>query len=303
MKMQKPILKALAKFNRRYFCKLCTQALVASVGLIVAKVYPQPTTRKLGPIKIGACDWSLGASASTKAFWIAKTIGLDGVQISLGTQADNLHLRRAEVQDEFMKVSKETKVAIASLAIGELNRVPFKSEPITIEWVADAIDTAKRLSCSVILLAFFGEGDLRNDLAGQKEVIRRLKELAPIAERNKVFLAIESWLSAKEHLNIIDAIGSPAIRVYYDVANAWEMGYPVPEEIRLLGLKGLICEMHMKENQGLLGTGKVDFNAVRLAMEDINYKGWVQIEGSQPKEMSIVEAYKKNLSFLRSLFT
>ena len=44
--------------------------------------------------KIGACDWNLGKTADPGCFAIAKEIGLDGVQISLGTVKDNMSLRQ-----------------------------------------------------------------------------------------------------------------------------------------------------------------------------------------------------------------
>jgi hypothetical protein len=34
---------------------------------------------------IGACDWSLGKTSDIKALEVAKTFGLDGVQVSPGT--------------------------------------------------------------------------------------------------------------------------------------------------------------------------------------------------------------------------
>jgi sugar phosphate isomerase/epimerase len=96
----------------------------------------------------------------------------------------------------------------------------------------------------------------------QDEVIRRLKRVAPKAEKAGVVLGIESWMNADEHLRIVDAVASPAVRVYYDVANMTERGYDVPGEIRRLGTE-YICQIHMKENGNLLGRGKVDFPRVK----------------------------------------
>ncbi|MCP2936756.1 sugar phosphate isomerase/epimerase, partial [Salmonella enterica subsp. enterica serovar Typhimurium] len=89
------------------------------------------------------------------------------------------------------------------------------SDPRTEEWVSGAIDAAQALGINCILLAFFDKGELRNDRPGQDEVIRRLKQIAPKAEKARVTLAIESYLSAEDHLRIIEAVGSPAVKVYY----------------------------------------------------------------------------------------
>jgi len=249
---------------------------------------------------LGACDWSIGKTSDVTSFALAKEIGLDGLQISLGQVSNNMHLRQPELQQAFLKASKETGVKIASMAIGELNNVPYKSEPITQEWVHDCIDVAQVLGCQVILLAFFGKGDLKDDPEGKKEVIRKLKEVAPKAEKQNIYLAIESWLSAEEHLDIIDAVGSSHVRVYYDVANATEMGYDIYREMRLLGTR-YICEVHTKENGNLLGQGKVDFPRVRDTLLEIGYSDWLIIEGAVPKGAEMFPSYVSNRAYLHQL--
>jgi sugar phosphate isomerase/epimerase len=247
--------------------------------------------------KIGACDWSIGKLGDPSAFALGKQIGLDGLQVSLGTLANDMHLRRTEVQQQFKEAAKANGVEIASLAIGELNNVPYKSDPRTIEWVSDSIDVCAALGVRVVLLAFFGKGDLRGDKPGVNEVVRRLKAVATKAEKSGVILGIESWLSADEHLEILDRVGSKAVQVYYDVCNSNDRGYDIYKEIRQLGKR--ICEFHAKENGKLLGQGKVDFQKVRAAMDDIGYSGWIQIEGAVPSGKAILESYQANLQYLR----
>ena len=80
-------------------------------------------------IRISACDWSLGMNSDPRAFDLAKTIGLQGIQVNVGSVQNNLHLRDAARQQVYLDKSKETGVAISSLAIAELNNVPYKSDP------------------------------------------------------------------------------------------------------------------------------------------------------------------------------
>ena len=250
--------------------------------------------------QIGACDWSIGGLGQVSALETAKAIGLDGIQVSLGTLADDMHLRRHEVQQRYRETAAATGVRIGSLAIGELNNIPYKSDPRTETWVSDSIDVAVALGCKVILLAFFGNGDLKNDQPGQREVVRRLRRVMPKAERLGVYLGIESWLSAEEHVDIIQAVGSANLKVYYDVANSHQMGYDIYREIRWLD--SYICEIHMKENGALLGQGAVDFRKVRQALDAIGYRGWMHIEGAIPKGTDTVASYRANCDFLRKIF-
>jgi sugar phosphate isomerase/epimerase len=250
-------------------------------------------------IKIGACDWSLGKMCDPAAFELAKQIGLDGVQVSLGTLENDMRLRQPEVQRRYKEAAKNAGLEVASVAIGELNRIPYKRDPRTVAWVSDSIDVCRALGVNVVLLAFFSEDDLRGDKAGVDEVVRRLKEVAPKAEKAGVHLGIESWLSADQHLEIIDRVGSKAIAVYYDVCNSNDMGYDIYKEIRALGHR--ICEVHAKENGALLGQGKVDFKKVGAALEDTGYRGWVQIEGAVPPGRPLLESYQANCKFLRGV--
>lgn len=253
-------------------------------------------------IKIGACDWSIGKANDVDAMALGKKIGLDGVQLSMGNVENQMHLRQKTVQQNYKTAAAKLNMQFSGLALGELNNVPYKSDPRAEEWVSDSIDVAKDLGVKVVLLAFFSNGDLKNDTAGQNEVINRLKKVAPKAEQAGVTLGIESWLSAGEHMKIIDAVASKNVQVYYDVCNAQEMGYDIYKEILWLGKQDQICEFHMKEIGSLLGSGKVDFKKVRSAMEDIDYHGWIQIEGAVPANQPIFESYVKNLDYLHSIF-
>ncbi|MGA2866414.1 MAG: sugar phosphate isomerase/epimerase family protein [Verrucomicrobiota bacterium] len=249
--------------------------------------------------KIGACDWSIGRMGDPAAFEVAKQIGLDGVQVSLGTVANDMRLRKPEVQQQYKEAARQAGLEVSSLAIGELNSVPYKSDPRTVAWVSDSIDVCRALGVRVVLLAFFANDDLRGDKAGVDEVVRRLKAVAPKAEKAGVVLGLESWLSAEQHLDILKRVGSPAVQVYYDVCNSNDMGYDIYREIRQLGKR--ICEFHAKENGALLGQGKVDFKKVRAAMDAIGYRGWVQIEGAVPPGQPMLESYQANCKFLRGM--
>lgn len=252
---------------------------------------------------IGACDWSLGKGSNIEAFGIAKQIGLDGLMVDMVSLDNNLHLRDTNVQQAYIETSKKTGIKISSIAIGELNNIPYKSDERTIEWVLDSIDVAKNLGVTVILLAFFNKNDLRNDDIGKREVIRRLKEAAPKAEKAGIILGIESYLNASEHLDMINKIGSPNVKVYMDFRNTADAGYDPVKEVKQLG-KDMICELHMKENGFLLGEGTLDWKKISDTLYNMDYRGdgWMQIEWAMPKDANVVQAYKHNLDFLQTLF-
>jgi sugar phosphate isomerase/epimerase len=283
--------------TRREFVKRTAMTAVGVAPLCRAMAAEAAKRR----FRIGACDWSIGKQGDVSGMDLARKIGLDGLQVSLGSLADNMKLRRPEVQRAYLDAAKRTGVQIASMAIGEMNNVPYKSDSRAEEWVSDSIDVCQALGCRVVLLAFFAKGDVKGDKTAIDEVVRRLRKVAPKAEKASVKLGFESWLSAEEHMDILQRVGSPALQVYYDVANSQQMGYDIYKEIRWLGREH-ICEFHMKENGFLLGKGRIDFPKVRQALDDIGYEGWMQIEGAVPPGQAMFESYQANCAYLRKVF-
>ena len=252
-----------------------------------------------GRFRIGACDWSIGKRDDVGSVELGARIGLDGIQVNMGSAANDMQLRRPEVQKIYREATQMHHMQLGGLALGELNNVPYKSDDRTDAWVHDSIDVARALGVKVILLAFFNKNDLRNDPAGQGVVIDKLRALVPKAERAGVILGIESYLNAADHMKIIEAVGSRNVQVYYDVRNSADMGYDIYQEIRWLGKQGQICEFHFKEYDALLGGGIVDFRKVREAIDEIGYRGWVQIEGAVPKGGDVTQSYVANNRFVR----
>jgi L-ribulose-5-phosphate 3-epimerase len=250
--------------------------------------------------RLGVCDWTIGKRCDPAAFALAKKIGLDGVQVDFGGGPDkDPPLFDADLQNRYAEEAKAQNVRIASLALGALNEVAYKSDPRAEKWVDKAIDAAQAMRQRIILVAFFSKGDLKNDAAGTDAVVSKLKNIAPKAEKASVTLGVESWLSAKEHMAILDRVGSPAVQVYYDVANSHKMGYDIYQEIRTLGKR--ICQFHAKDYDDLFGKGSIDFKRVREAMDEIGYRGWLVMEGTKmPK--GIEESCRYDAEYLRTLF-
>ena len=253
--------------------------------------------------KIGACDWSIGKWSDIGAFKVAKEIGLDGIMVDMGGEENDLHIRKKEIQKAYLAESMQTGIAISSLALGVYNQIPFHSDSRTEEWVSNSIDAAVNLDVKVLLLAFFNASDLRNDDQRKESAVSILKKVAPSAEAKGVTLGIESYLNAKEHLDIINKVGSKNVKVYFDFRNTADAGFNPAEEFRKLG-KDMVCELHMKENGFLLGKGTVDWKGVSDAVYETGYtgNGWMQIEGAIPKDADIIKSYRHNLGYLKQLF-
>jgi L-ribulose-5-phosphate 3-epimerase len=285
------------QFTRRTWLANATAGLLLSPALSAILAAEEKSRRTF---KIGVCDWSIGRCQDIAAFDVAEQIGLDGVQVSFdgGPKFD---LRQAAVRRQYQAAAERHRLEICALAMGVLNAVPFASDPRAARWVEESIDVMQKMNVRIILLAFFGRGEIKGDAALQANVIRNLKKIAPAAEKAGVTFGLETSLNADEHLRILDAIGSPSVKVYYDVSNSLRRGCDIYREIPRLGDR--ICQFHMKEKDDrLLGQGIVDFRRVRDAIFATDYRGWLVIEGATTKGRSTVDCHRANLAYLRTLF-
>jgi len=250
-------------------------------------------------IRFGVCDWTINKAGDPAALETAARLGLNGVQVSLNPKGESLALLDKSFQQTYLAAVKKTGAEIASFCLGELNNVPLKSDSRAERWVTEGIEIASAMEIGIILVPFFGKGDLKNDPAGTEAVVAALKRLAPKAEKAGVTLALESMLSAEDNLRIIAAVGSPAITVYYDVGNSQEAGFDIGREIRLLG--GHISQFHAKDYQDLFGQGSIDFRAVRAAMKEISYGSWLVLEEVK-FPLGLEKSILQDLKYLKRTF-
>ena len=284
--------------TRRQFIKGTAAGLA---GAAVTAKLAGAEDAKAPAFRISACDWSFGAGGPA-GLEAAKRCTLDGLEQSPGGGADKLQASdpawRAKVKD----AARETGVAVSSMAIGILNEFPLASDPRAPAWLDQTIEATHDFGARVILLAFFGNGDLvtGTDLKVKEAdaVVQRLKDAAPKAKEAGVILGLESYLSAKQNLDILDRVGSDSVRVYYDIKNLANKGYDTAAEIRQL--KDRICQFHFKDDNNYLGEGKIKWEPQAEAIRAIGYKGWLVLETGVPKDRD--GDFKRNAAYLRKLF-
>ena len=77
------------------------------LGLGMLGAYEAFAMDKRSRFKIGACDWSIQKTSEVQAMEVGKKIGLDGVQISLGSLANDMHLRQTNIQQQYKDACSE----------------------------------------------------------------------------------------------------------------------------------------------------------------------------------------------------
>lgn len=281
------------KISRRNFLHGSTAGLGAAA--FASKSLITYAAQKGVRFRVGVTDWNLRQTAKPESVALAKKIGFDGVQISIGRK---MELNDKALQQTFLAESKRAGFPLTSLCLDILHVNGLKSDPLGQRWVAESIPIAKAMGVKVILLPFFGKWALKTQ-AEMDFVGDALKEVAPAAQKAGVILGLEDTISARDNVRIMERSKSPAVLTYYDVGNSTGNGFDIIEEIRWLGGKR-ICEVHLKDNPGYLGAGKINFPAVVDALAEIGFDKWAQLECDAPSG-SVEDDMKKNLGFIRGV--
>lgn len=276
--------------NRRQF-------LVQSGAALAAASFARMTSAAGDPrFRFGTCRLGLPE---------AKAAGLEGVEFRAALDGDKLNLHEPDVIREQRALMEQTGLPICSIMMGIYNQHPFATHPRAPEWLEQAIDAARQLDAGVILVAFFGNGDLldnegspkRDDIAA---AVRRLKQAAPKAADAGVVLGLENFLDGEENARMLDQINHEAVQNYYDVYNTGTTkGHDVVADLELL--RGRIAQIHFKNGNRYLDDEPEKFEPIAAAIKDIGYRGWIVLETDAPSGNAVADA-RRNGDYLRKLF-
>ena len=271
--------------------------LIAALG---AGAIPVRASLKAN-LQIGTMDTVLKLPGKPEAVTAAKKLGLAAVQVTLGKSADGstLPLQNAQLQQEYVSISRRHNIPIDSTYIDMLHVSCLKSDPNAPSWVSKGIDITKKLGAPILMTVFFGKCAVLNHME-LDHVIDAFRDLTRAAEQAGVILGFENTLSGEDNRYAVDRINSPAFKVWYDVGNSTYNGYDVPKEIRMLG-RDRICQFHFKD-KGYLGEGAVKYGPILKAIDDIGFKGYANLETTSPSG-SVEEDTKRNLAYLQNLMS
>ena len=259
--------------------------------------------RSLSGLKVGVTDWNLRQTGKIEAVALARSLGFDGVEVSLGREpvGDKLPLDNPEIQQVYLAEAAKAGTSLAGTCLDILHRNYLKNDKLGQKWLADGIPITAKLKAKVMLLPFFGKGALetRQEMDYVGDVIR---EVAGEAAKANVILGLENTISAEDNVRIMERTRSDAVKTYYDIGNSTRAGFDIVKEIRWLG-GDRICQFHLKDDPKFyLGEGPIDFRAVMNAIADLDFRGFANLETSAPSK-SIEDDMRRNVGFVRRVMT
>jgi len=260
--------------------------LAGSAAALVATRLSAATVPVLPRYPVGVCDWMILKRQKLGAFKLAAEIGADGVEVDMGSLGDrptfDNRLAAPEVRDQFLAEAAARGQRIASLAMSGFYAQSFAERDGIDRVVQDAIDTAVALKVDTIFLPL----GVRSDLAAHPElrpaVVARLIDAGRRAADAGVVIGIETALDAAGEARLLDDVGGTAIRSSFNFANALQNGRDLLAELRTLGAER-IRQIHASNRDGVLleHDPQIDLEAVKTALDDMGWRGWLVIERSR----------------------
>jgi len=273
-------------------------ALLMSVSIAFAQQY-----------KVAVVDLMILKRQKLGAFQLTKEIGADGVEVDMGGLGnrptfDN-QLLIDSVREKFLSKAKELNLEISSLSMSGYYAQSFCQREPFIQSIRDCITTMKLMNVKIAFLPLGVPCDLVKKPELRDSVVSRLKVAGKLAEEAGVIIGIESALDAKGEKKLLEDVGSPAIRSYFNFSNALKNGRDLENELETLGKK-YIVQIHCTDDDGVLlqDNERLDMKKIKKALDKMKWSGWLVIERSRDaKEPNNVKKnFGSNTAYVKSIF-
>lgn len=238
-------------------------------------------------VKLGITEWSLPIEGPYGCK-IAAEVGFEGVQLDIGSYARNFPKTKRCVQDAYLEAADKFGIQYTAVACNELDNYDmvaqkgFAERAIAFKTITSAIDAAAAMGIPTVMVQSFNASAIETgqDFERAINVIRRVSDYA--LEKGEITLGVENLLSVENLLNLIDEVGNPNVKIYFDTQN-----YYLHEKANVAAmvepLISHICEVHVKDGHesdiepsgALLGKGDSGFFDTIASLRKCGYSGWL----------------------------
>ncbi len=261
------------------------------------------------PYRIAVCDWMILKRQKLGAFPLAKELGADGVEVDMGSLGDRAtfenQLADPDIRRQFLSKARELKLEVCSLAMSGFYAQSFAERPTVLRMVQDCIQTMGQMGVKVAFLPLGVRGDLVKYPELRRSIVERLKSVARQAEAAGVVVGIETVLEAAGEVELLREVGSPAVKIYFNFANALQAGRDLNRELRTLG-KERICQIHCTDEDGVLlqDNQRIEIHKVKKTLDELGWRGWLVVERSRDTRdaRNVKKNFGANIQYLKSIF-
>jgi L-ribulose-5-phosphate 3-epimerase len=238
-------------------------------------------------------------------FRVAKECNLDLIEFILDfNDAEENPLLKSGGIVEIIEISQKIDVSVKTICADYFMEAPLHSSD---EKVAEEslnilerlLEAAKVLKITDIVIPCVDQSSLKTE-ASVDRFVQQITKIIPRIEKQGINLSLETDLSPKPFVELLNKLNSKNITVNYDIGNSAALGFDPIEELNAYG--GRITDIHIKDrmlNGGpvTLGEGHADFTTFFNKLQEFNYKGPFIMQAYRDDEG--VEIFKQQLAWIK----
>lgn len=240
------------------------------IGIMQGRLSPRP------PGKLQAFPWQSWQAE----FDHAAELGFDQIEwiYELAAAADN-PVMSAAGRAQIRAAMSASGVQVRSICADYFmeRRLAGDGEAVrgNVETLCSLIAAAGELGAERILLPLLETAAVNTETL-EREVVDSLRRAAPVAATHGVVLGLEMEIPGERYADLIERVGHPAVRAYYDTGNSTAQGFDIAEDVR--PLLPLLHAVHVKDRKRHgtsmpLGKGDTNFLGFFRALAAHGFKG------------------------------
>lgn len=217
----------------------------------------------------------------------ASKIGFDCIEWIFDTLSPNPILEKAGIK-KIEHLTSEFNISVNSVCADffmekKLFDLPQDKIISNLATLKQLIENCSELGIHILEIPLVDSSSIKNEVH-QQEFITNLQTIIPTAEKNNVFLTLETDLPPSEFRSLLLHLENPFITANYDIGNSTSLGFDPSIELTHIGK--WIKNIHIKDrikngNTVSLGTGNVDFELFFSLLSKINYSNDLIIQGAR----------------------
>lgn len=286
-----------------YILYVLTLAMMSICSLpVLSQVAP--------PYRVAACDWMMLKRQKLGEFKLAQEIGADGVEVDMGglgnrTLFDN-QLRNPQQAEKFRVAAIRYGVEVPSMAMSGFFAQSFLRRANYQDLLQDCFQTMKLFGSKVAFLPLGGSGkSWQQPGADRDSLVARLRVAGEMAQREGVVIGIRTGMDAKHDVQLLKAVGSQHVKVYFSMQDAADHHRDICKELKRLGAKRIV-QIHASntDSVNLREDPDIDMPRVKRTLDKMHWHGWLVVERSRnvSRVRDVKYNFSRNVAYLKEIF-
>ena len=238
-------------------------------------------------------------------FIVAQECGLDLIEFILDfNDAEENPLLKLGGIDEITAISHKTGVKVQTICADYFMEAPLHSSNKKVaeksfKILERLLEVAKILKITDIIIPCVDQSSLKTEVKADR-FVQQISKIIPRIERQNINLSLETDLSPKPFVELLDKLNSKNITVNYDIGNSAALGFDSDEELNAYGDR--ITDIHIKDRlldggPVVLGSGNADFDKLFTKIKEFDYDGPFIMQAYRDEEG--VSIFKSQLGWIK----